>query len=65
VQQILADLGYAPGPIDGTLGDETERAISAFQRDRKIAQNGRVTPELLREIKRVTGRDLSTTASRP
>jgi len=65
VQQILADLGYAPGPIDGTLGDETERAISAFQRDRKIAQNGRVTPELLREIKRVTGRDLSATASRP
>jgi peptidoglycan hydrolase-like protein with peptidoglycan-binding domain len=65
VQQILADLGYAPGPIDGTLGDETERAVSAFQRDRKIAQNGRITPELLREIKRVTGRDLSATASRP
>ena len=63
--QILADLGYAPGPIDGTLGDETERAVSAFQRDRKIAQNGRITPELLREIKRVTGRDLSATASRP
>jgi peptidoglycan hydrolase-like protein with peptidoglycan-binding domain len=65
VQQILADLGYAPGPIDGTLGDETEGAVSAFQRDRKIAQNGRITPELLREIKRVTGRDLSATASRP
>jgi peptidoglycan hydrolase-like protein with peptidoglycan-binding domain len=65
VQQILADLGYAPGPIDGTLGDETGRAVSAFQRDRKIAQNGRITPELLREIKRVTGRDLSATGSRP
>ena len=65
VQQILADLGYAPGPVDGTRGDETERAVSAFQRDRKIAQNGRITPELLREIKRVTGRDLSATASRP
>ncbi|MGH6826117.1 peptidoglycan-binding domain-containing protein [Methyloceanibacter sp.] len=65
VQQILADLGYAPGPVDGTMGDETQRAVSAFQRDRKIAQNGRITPELLREIKRVTGRDLSATASRP
>jgi peptidoglycan hydrolase-like protein with peptidoglycan-binding domain len=65
VQQILADLGYAPGPIDGTMGDETQRAVSAFQRDRKIAQNGRVTPELLREIKRVTGRDLAGTPSRP
>ena len=65
VQQILADLGYAPGPLDGTMGDETQRAISAFQRDRKIAQNGRITPELLREIKRVTGRDLAATAPRP
>jgi peptidoglycan hydrolase-like protein with peptidoglycan-binding domain len=65
VQQILADLGYAPGPIDGTMGDETKRAVSDFQRDRKIARNGRITPELLREIKRVTGRDLATTASHP
>jgi peptidoglycan hydrolase-like protein with peptidoglycan-binding domain len=65
VQQILADLGYAPGPVDGTMGDETQRAVSAFQRDRKIAQNGRITAELLREIKRVTGRDLAGTPSRP
>ena len=65
VQQILADLGYAPGAIDGTMGEETERALSAFQRDRKIAQNGRITPELLREIKRVTGRDLTGVAARP
>jgi peptidoglycan hydrolase-like protein with peptidoglycan-binding domain len=65
VQEILADLGYAPGPVDGAMGDETQRAVSAFQRDRKIAQNGRITPELLREIKRVTGRDLAGTLKRP
>jgi peptidoglycan hydrolase-like protein with peptidoglycan-binding domain len=65
VQQILADLGYAPGPVDGNMGDETGRAVSAFQRDRKIAQNGRITPDLLREIKRVTGRDLTGVAARP
>ena len=65
VQQILADLGYAPGPVDGNMGDETERAVSAFQRDRKIAQNGHITPDLLREIKRVTGRDLTGVAARP
>jgi hypothetical protein len=47
------------------MGDETQRAVSAFQRDRKITQNGRITPELLREIKRVTGRDLAATAARP
>jgi len=65
VQQILADLGYAPGPVDGNMGDETERAISAFQHDRKIAQNGRITPDLLREIKRVTGRNLTGVTARP
>jgi len=63
VQQVLADLGYAPGPVDGALGDATMRAISGFQRDRKIAETGRVTPELLRELKRVTGRDLTKTAA--
>jgi hypothetical protein len=47
------------------MGDETQRAVSAFQRDRKIAQNGSITPELLREIKLVTGRDLAGTPSRP
>jgi peptidoglycan hydrolase-like protein with peptidoglycan-binding domain len=57
VQQILADLGYAPGPIDGAAGEATKRAISAFQRDRKIAETGKITPELLAELKRVTGED--------
>jgi len=65
VQQILADLGYAPGPVDGEIGSETERALSAFQRDRKIAPTGSITPDLLREIKRVTGRDLAASVARP
>lgn len=65
VQQILADLGYAPGPVDGSMGAETVRALGAFQRDRKIAVTGRITPDLLREVKRVTGRDLPTSAARP
>ncbi len=47
------------------MGVETQRAISAFQRDRKISENGRITPELLDEIKRVTGRDLTKTAAKP
>jgi peptidoglycan hydrolase-like protein with peptidoglycan-binding domain len=63
VQQILADLGYAPGPVDGALGGATTRAITSFQHDRKIAETGRITPELLRELKRVTGRDLTKTAA--
>src|SRR5262249_29171849 len=63
VQQTLADLGYAPGRADGTMGDATTRAITAFQRDRKMAATGRITPELLRELKRVTGHDLTKTAA--
>jgi peptidoglycan hydrolase-like protein with peptidoglycan-binding domain len=65
VQQVLADLGYAPGPVDGALGSSTRHAITAFQRDRKIRETGRITPELLRELKRVTGRDITKTAAIP
>ena len=63
IQQILADLGYAPGPIDGAAGEATKRAISAFQRDRKIAETGKITPELLAELRRVTGEDLTKMAA--
>ena len=63
VQKILADLGYAPGPVDGTLGGKTTHAITSFQHDRKIAETGKITPELLRELKRVTGRDLTKLAA--
>jgi len=58
IQQVLADLGYDPGPADGEMGGTTKTAIEAFQKDRKIAQDGRVTPSLLREIKRVTGQSI-------
>jgi peptidoglycan hydrolase-like protein with peptidoglycan-binding domain len=58
VQQVLADLGYDPGPADGAMGASTRTAIEAFQKDRKIAQDGQITPSLLREIKRVTGKSI-------
>jgi peptidoglycan hydrolase-like protein with peptidoglycan-binding domain len=64
VQQILADLGYSPGAIDGAMGDATSNAISAFQRDRKVTETGTITPELLDELERVTGRDTSKLAER-
>lgn len=65
VQQTLADLGYAPGPIDGAWGTNTASAISAFQRDRNIAETGKITPKLLNELGHVTGSDLTKTASHP
>lgn len=58
VQQVLADLGYDPGPADGAMGASTKTAIEAFQKDRKVAQDGRITPSLLLEIKRVTGKSI-------
>ena len=33
VQQLLADLGYDPGPSDGVVGPKTRAAIRAFQAD--------------------------------
>ena len=63
VQQTLADLGYAPGPIDGAWGENTARAISAFQRDRNLAQTGQITPELLGEFQRITGQDFTKTVA--
>lgn len=65
VQQVLADLGYAPGPVDGAWGENTSHAISAFQRDRNLDETGQITPELLEEFQRVTGQDLTKTAAHP
>jgi peptidoglycan hydrolase-like protein with peptidoglycan-binding domain len=65
VQQVLADLGYAPGPVDGAWGENTARAVTAFQRDHGIPETGQITPELLDEFQRVTGHDLTKTAAHP
>jgi len=62
VQKILADLGYAPGAVDGAWGENTAQAVSAFQRDRNMAVTGTITPDLLSEFQRVTGRDFARTA---
>ncbi|WP_172653354.1 peptidoglycan-binding domain-containing protein [Methyloceanibacter caenitepidi] len=63
VQQVLAELGYAPGVIDGQWGENTADAVRAFQQDRNMAVTGTITPELLAELQRVTGRDLTRTAA--
>jgi peptidoglycan hydrolase-like protein with peptidoglycan-binding domain len=55
VQQKLAELGYAPGAINGELGRNTEAAIRQFERDRGIAESGTINGELIAEIERVAG----------
>ena len=65
VQQVLAELGYRPGAIDGAWGTRTADAVKAFQRDHDIAETGRITPELLDEVQKVSGRDVTKTAANP
>jgi len=51
-QQILTDLGYDPGPVDGDYGRRTAEAVKAFQRDVGITQDGWIDEDLLSTLRR-------------
>lgn len=55
VQKVLADLGYAPGRIDGELGSKTEAAIARFERDHGLKVTGRMSAALIRKLSQVSG----------
>jgi peptidoglycan hydrolase-like protein with peptidoglycan-binding domain len=59
VQDALARLGYAFGPIDGRLDAETREAIRKFEADRRLDAQGRLTERVLLEMVIVTGRPLN------
>jgi peptidoglycan hydrolase-like protein with peptidoglycan-binding domain len=40
LQQILSNLGYNPGPIDGIFGPKTDSAVRAFQSAHNLVVNG-------------------------
>lgn len=46
-QQLLTNLGYDPGPVDGQYGRRTADAVKAFQRDAGITQDGWIDQDLL------------------
>jgi glucose-6-phosphate dehydrogenase assembly protein OpcA len=46
-QQLLAELGYYTGPIDGVDGPRTKAAIQVAQNQLGLIMNGRSSPELL------------------
>ncbi len=50
VQQRLIDLGFVPGPADGIYGDQTIKAVWAYEKlvlgAPSAAPTGRVTPEM-------------------
>ncbi|MCB0966952.1 MAG: peptidoglycan-binding protein [Ilumatobacter sp.] len=50
VQQLLTELGYYTGPIDGTWSDELSDAIMAFQTDLGVEPTGILDAATLRAI---------------
>jgi Putative peptidoglycan binding domain len=46
VQTVLAKQGYYQGPIDGTIGPTTSRAIRNYQRDHRLTPTGTINPAL-------------------
>jgi peptidoglycan hydrolase-like protein with peptidoglycan-binding domain len=55
VEAALADLGYDPGEIDGTLSAQSEKAIRKFQADEKLPITGKLSPDVLTELAKTTG----------
>ncbi|MEW8008979.1 MAG: peptidoglycan-binding protein [gamma proteobacterium symbiont of Ctena orbiculata] len=62
-QQLLTDLGYDPGPIDGDYGRRTAAAVKAFQRDAGITQDGWIDQDLLSALRRAKTAHKPTAAS--
>jgi localization factor PodJL len=53
-QRALSKLGYYQGPKDGAPSRGLGEAIQAYQRDRRLAANGALSPELLQTFANVS-----------
>ena len=54
LQSRLNSLGFDSGKADGIFGPQTERAVIDFQHNRHLAEDGKVGPEVVTEIRLVT-----------
>jgi N-acetylmuramoyl-L-alanine amidase len=54
LQSRLSSMGFDCGKIDGIFGPRTEAAVIDFQRNRGLAEDGKVGPEVLTEVRLVT-----------
>ena len=50
VQQILYELGYKPGKVDGLMGKKTRKAIRGFQKTHKLKSDGLLTDHLFQKL---------------
>ena len=54
IQTILTQLGHAPGPVDGIYSAATSQAVAAYQSQRRLAVDGRLTGPLLAALRSET-----------
>lgn len=59
LQSRLNSLGFDAGKVDGIFGPGTEEAVIDFQHNRGLAEDGRVGPEVIAEIRQVTRGQIS------
>lgn len=50
VQQLLTDLGYAPGPVDGRTGEQTMGSIVSFQSEIRQVPTGGISECLVSRL---------------
>jgi hypothetical protein len=65
VQAALQKLGYDVGEVDGKLGSKTTTAIKAFQKNQQLSMNGKISPELLEQLKIAVEKELPADRSQP
>ncbi len=56
VQQMLAQLGYSAGPVDGSVDARMREAIRRFETDRRLEPGGHLTARVLLEMVIVAGK---------
>ena len=55
IQQLLTDLGYRPGAVDGAMGERTRQAIRRYQSNTGLKVDGHPSEALLQHLRVTTG----------
>jgi peptidoglycan hydrolase-like protein with peptidoglycan-binding domain len=50
VQEALKAKGHDPGPVDGTMGAETQEALRAFQKAEDLPVTGQLDSETISKL---------------
>lgn len=54
LQSRLSGLGFDAGKVDGIFGPDSQQAVIDFQRNRHLAEDGKVGPGVITELRLVT-----------